>query len=211
MNQIDVTAASTVAHNIITEMQTDERLNETLTPKQDHTADVETELSGDQDLNITPVDTEPLVTDNMLRFAVDTHSTTDISTTEIDFAQEMVNIENEFLHGKDALNITGIHVDPHEDLISGNHTIGGFMIDEQISEEQKSQSDEEKIDNFVDMELSPQESGDGFLGIDYDGFVSEQDIGHDDTIVDLEGSGSGDHYSSIEDEYLAMDEYILIP
>ena len=166
-----------------------------------------TELSGEQELNVSTEAVHGLLG----------VTTTDPTTTELDFAEEMRLMEHELLHRNNVTRISK-HIVPDmnnelpEDVDEGNNipvgidTIGGFIVEnKQEEEDDREEAAMEIIQNFVDMEISTEESGDGFLETEYDGLIN-------DTIADFEGSGgSGEHDIRIENDYIDMEEYILVP
>merc|ERR1712142_1142735 len=151
----------------------------------------ESESSGDQELDIITEET-----------VMEEEATT--VTAELDFADEMRKMKKEALL-RNKIEKNSSHVVPEiedeshgdEDQLfkhdlSGKETVGGFLLEHQSSEEQQHQISEVEIHNFVNLEVSPEGSGDGLFEEDYNGIANDKDIEYN-TLEVAEGSGSGDY------------------
>lgn len=171
----------------------------------------ESENSGDQELDII---TEETVQEEEASTV----------TAELDFADEMRKMKKEALL-RNEIEKNSSHLVPEIDdeshvdedqlfkqELSGKETVGGFLLEHQSSEEQQHQVSEVEIHNFVNLEVSPEGSGDGLFEEDYNGIVNDKDIEYN-TLEVAEGSGSGDYEDIGNDDvdYMTMEEYIIIP
>jgi len=182
-----------------------------------------TDMGQDESENDTMITMEVETTE--VEFVDSTAQATAAATTEeLDFEEEMRKMKKDILRRNEEARITE-HIVPdinnelYEDIdknstqeMSTTDTVGGFLVEHQSDKQRRQQISAEQIENFVNMELSPEGSGDGLLESDYKELVNDNAI-EDDHLYEVEGSGSGDD-ESIDDDYIdlmTMEEYMIIP
>jgi len=183
-----------------------------------------TDMGQDESENDTMITIEVETTE--VEFKVDStaQAIAAATTEELDFEEEMRNMKKDILRRNEEARISehivpDINNESFEDVdesakqeVSATETVGGFLVEHQSDKQRRQQISAEQIENFVNMELSPEGSGDGLLESDYKELVNDNAI-EDDHLYEVEGSGSGDD-ESIDDDYIdlmTMEEYMIIP